>query len=577
MNILKIYQHKIIDLLILLNKKNILIIPEKLESIVVEIPPAEQMSDLSCNASLILSKINKKKPMEIALLLKDELLKNFDEFNGIEVAKPGFLNISFKSSFWEMFINNILKQKKDYGFTNENLKIKKYNIEFVSANPTGPLHVGHCRGAILGDVLANLVSLCGHNVVKEYYINDYGNQIKNFTLSVFYRINEILKNIKFPQNKDLYPGSYIVDIANSIINEKKIKDYDNFDSIKNDLTKSSLRYSMQMIKEDLSLLGINHDVFTSETSLVENNVVLKAIEILKKKDFVYKGFIEQPKGTSKENWKPRKQLLFKSTNFGDDIDRSLQKEDETWTYFANDIAYHHNKISKGYDVLINILGSDHTGYIKRIESAVKALSNNKTLLKCKTCQLVKLIKNGQEVKMSKRSGEYITSKDLFKEVGKDVIRFIMLNRNNEVELDFDFNKVTEKTKDNPVFYVQYAYARINSIFRNLKIKIDSNISLSDEKFYLDKYAIDILKKISEWPKCVEISLNRLEPHRITYYLYELSTLFHSYWNLGDGNDEYKFVISDKPQSKSKLLLLQSFCVVIENGMKILGVSTPSKM
>jgi arginyl-tRNA synthetase len=334
---------------------------------------------------------------------------------------------------------------------------------------------------------------------------------------------------------------------------------------------------MKMIKEDLSLLGIKHDVFTSETSLVENDSVLKVIEILKNKGFIYKGFIEPPKSTSEENWKHRKQLLFKSTNFGDDIDRSLQKEDETWTYFANDIAYHQNKISKGYDILINILGSDHTGYIKRIESAVEALSNNKTFLLCKTCQLVKLIKNGKEVKMSKRSGEYITSKDLFHEVGKDAIRFIMLNRNNEVELDFDFNKVTEKTKDNPVFYVQYAYARINSIFRNLNIKIDSNISLNNEKFYLDKYAINILKKISEWPKCVEISLNRLEPHRITYYLYELSTLFHSYWNLGDGNNDYKFVISDKPKSKSKLLLLQTFCIVIENGMKVLGVSTPSKM
>ena len=287
--------------------------------------------------------------------------------------------------------------------------------------------------------------------------------------------------------------------------------------------------------------------------------------------------MEAPKGEQTKDWKTRAQLLFRSTLFGDDTDRPLQKADGSWTYFAGDVAYHSNKISRKFDILINILGADHSGYTKRIVSATKALSNNKVNLICKVSQLVKLFKDGTPFKMSKRKGDYITVEDLVKEVGKDSVRFMMLNRSNDVELDFDFKKVTEKSKDNPVFYVQYAYARINSIFRSLKLNVNDKIKLNSDQFSLNRYEIEILKKISEWPKCIEISSNKLEPHRIPFYLYELVTLFHSYWNLGQENKEFRFITNDADYKGARLVLLQALSIVIKNGMQILGVTTPSRM
>ena len=303
----------------------------------------------------------------------------------------------------------------------------------------------------------------------------------------------------------------------------------------------------------------------------------KIIKKLKKGNYIYKGKLEAPKGEQAKNWKIRDQLLFKSTLFGDDSDRPLQKADGTWTYFAVDMAYHSHKISRKFDVLINILGADHAGYIKRIVSATKAISNNKVNLICKVSQLVKLFKKEEPFKMSKRSGDYITVEDLIKEVGKDSTRFMMLSRSNDVELDFDFEKVSEKSKDNPVFYVQYAYARINSIFRLLKLNLNKKIKLDNKEFDLNQHEIEILKKISEWPRCVEISSNKLEPHRIPFYLYQLVTLFHAYWNLGKDDKEFRFVPKNGILNVSRLVLLQALSIVIKNGMSILGVSTPSSM
>jgi len=334
---------------------------------------------------------------------------------------------------------------------------------------------------------------------------------------------------------------------------------------------------MEIIKDNLNLLGVKHDKFIYESKLIKNNTVSKVIKKLSTQKYIYKGKLKAPKGEQNIDWKERDQLLFKSTIFGDDVDRPLQKADGTWTYFAGDVAYHSNKISRKFDVLINILGADHSGYIKRIESATKAISKGKVNLVCKVSQLVKLYKNGEPFKMSKRKGDYITAQDLVNEVGKDSTRFIMLNRSNDVELDFDFQKVTEKSKDNPVFYVQYAYARINSIFRILKINLKKKITFTEKEFSLNNYEIQILKKISEWPKCVESSATKLEPHRIPFYLYELVTLFHSYWNLGNQNENFRFISKSNKLNKSKLVLLQSLAIVIENGMKILGVSTPKKM
>ena len=575
MNLFLNYQKRFMDYLKSLEKKKIIDLPDNLKGLIVELPPKEHKGDMSCNVAMILAKFNKKTPLDLANILKKNFLENFKEFEKIDVAKPGFLNINFKIDFWKNHLFKIIQSDANYG-SNRNLQ-QKYNIEFVSANPTGPLHVGHCRGAIIGDALSNLLKFNGHLVTKEYYVNDYGNQIKIFVLSVYHRILEITEEKIFPFDKDLYPGDYIIDIAKKIVEEKNIKDFKNFNKVYEKLAKESLKFSIKLIKNNLDNLGVEHDSFVYESELIKNEFVSKTIKKLQKDNYVYKGKLEPPKGELSKNWKTRDQLLFNSTKFGDDTDRALQKEDKTWTYFASDIAYHAHKINRNFDILVNILGSDHTGYIKRITAAVRAISKNKINLVCKVSQLVKLFKKGEPFKMSKRKGDYITVEDLINEVGRDSVRFMMLNRSNDVELNFDFEKVTEKSKDNPVFYVQYAYARINSIFRVLKLDIENDIKLVNEDFTLNQYEIEILKKISEWPRCVEISSFKFEPHRIPFYLYDLVTLFHSYWNLGTKNKEFRFILQNKGLNHSRLLLLQALSIVIKNGMSILGVSTPKSM
>jgi len=575
MNLFLNYQKRFMDYLKSLEKKKIIDLPDNLKGLIVELPPKEHKGDMSCNVAMILAKFNKKTPLDLANILKKNFLENFKEFEKIDVAKPGFLNINFKIDFWKNHLFKIIQSDANYG-SNRNLQ-QKYNIEFVSANPTGPLHVGHCRGAIIGDALSNLLKFNGHLVTKEYYVNDYGNQIKIFVLSVYHRILEITEEKIFPFDKDLYPGDYIIDIAKKIVEEKNIKDFKNFNKVYEKLAKESLKFSIKLIKNNLDNLGVEHDSFVYESELIKNEFVSKTIKKLQKDNYVYKGKLEPPKGELSKNWKTRDQLLFNSTKFGDDTDRALQKEDKTWTYFASDIAYHAHKINRNFDILVNILGSDHTGYIKRITAAVRAISKNKINLVCKVSQLVKLFKKGEPFKMSKRKGDYITVEDLINEVGRDSVRFMMLNRSNDVELNFDFEKVTEKSRDNPVFYVQYAYARINSIFRVLKLDIENDIKLVNEDFTLNQYEIEILKKISEWPRCVEISSFKFEPHRIPFYLYDLVTLFHSYWNLGKENKEFRFILKNNSLNNSRLLLLQALFIVIRNGMSILGVSTPKSM
>ena len=575
MNLFYNYQEKIFNSLKILDKRKIIHIPRKLKSFTVELPPKNQKADISCNAAMILAKVNNISPVKLAEILKKHLLLNFAEFKSIEIAGPGFLNIYFHIFFWAEYLTKVIKLSFKYG--SNKVSKKNYNIEFVSANPTGPLHVGHCRGAVLGDALSNLLSFNGNKVTKEYYVNDYGGQIKNFVSSVNYRILEIVENKSFPKDKDLYPGDYIIDIAKKIIKNKSIRDFSNFEKIYKKLSSESLKYSMKLIMNNLNLLGVKHNNFVYESNLIDKKMVSKIIKKLEKKNYIYKGKLDSPKGEQTKDWKIRDQLLFKSTMFGDDADRPLQKEDGTWTYFAGDMAYHSHKVERKFDILINVLGSDHAGYTKRIESATKAISNNKVDLICKVSQLVKLFKNGEPFKMSKRSGDYITVEDLIKEVGKDSTRFMMLSRSNDVELDFDFEKVTEKSKDNPVFYVQYAFARINSIFRVLKLDISKNIKLNKKEFDPNAHEIEILKKISEWPKCIEISLTKLEPHRITFYLYDLATLFHSYWNLGSKNKDFRFISENKSIKNSRLILLQALSIVIKNGMSILGVSTPKSM
>ena len=577
MNIFETYQDKIKNLILDINKQGKIEISDNLDSIGVDLPPSQFKAHISTNVAMVLSKINKSNPNDLAKKIEVELLKIDKDIEKIEIVKPGFINITFKNTFWNKFIQNVINQKLEYG-TNLIAKKKSFFLEFVSANPTGPLHVGHCRGAVSGDVLANILKFNKHKVHKEYYVNDYGNQIINFTKSVYYRIKEQTDKEPFPKdNEDLYPGDYIIQIAKNIINDNKGLDFKNFDKISDQLTILAVNESIKIIKSNLKNIGIVHDKFQSEREIVNNNEVQKTVDKLIKKKFVYKGKIKAPEGEDKKNWVEREQLLFKSTDFGDDKDRALQKSDNSWTYFAGDVAYHENKLNRKYDTYINILGADHAGYIKRITASVEALSGEKNKLVCKVSQLVKLIKDGKPFKMSKRKGDYITVEDLIDEVGKDATRFIMLNRSSDAEIDFDFDKVKEKSKDNPLYYVQYCYARICSVFRHIGKEIDKDIKVDDYNFNFSPEDIDIYKKISEWPKCIEISSKKLEPHRVPTYLYELSSLFHSYWNMGKDDKSKRFISEDKKISDEKLVLLKSVSNVIKCGMNLVGASTPEKM
>ncbi len=577
MNIFDQYLDKIKKIILDLSKKGKIILPDNLDGINAEIPPEKFNCDISTNVAMVLSKINKKTPLELAEILTKSLENEDKSIKEVSIVKPGFINIKFLPEFWTNFSKEIIKNAKTFGI-NTNEQKKNYLIEFVSANPTGPLHVGHCRGAILGDVISNVLLFNNHKVTKEYYVNDYGNQIINFTKSVYFRIREIKFNETFPtDNEDLYPGEYLIEFANNIISSNPKIDFTNYDPISEQLTSLSIDEAIKLIKKNLSSLGIIHDNFVSEKKLVLNQEVEKVVENLQKNKFVYKGKIKAPAGENDNNWVEREQLLFKSTDFGDDKDRALQKSDGAWTYFASDVAYHKNKLDRKFDYLINILGADHAGYIKRITSSVDALSNSKGKLICKVSQLVKLIKDKKPFKMSKRKGDYITVDDLINEVGKDATRFIMLNRSNDVELDFDFDNVIEKSKDNPLYYVQYCYARISSVFRHLEIDLKKDLKIDEYNFEYSDHEINILKKISEWPKCIEISSKKLEPHRIPVYLYELASLFHSYWNLGKDNPEKRFINENKKISNDKLVLLKLISNVVKSGMDIVGVSAPEKM
>lgn len=543
-----------------------------INKISVESPKDKKFGDISFNAPLILGSSLNKSPMILAEEFKLLISNSTKDFSKIEIAKPGFINFTFKNNIVVNFLNKI---DSNFGFLN-NKKKKKINIEFVSANPTGPLHIGHCRGAIFGDVLCNFLKSYGHDVTKEYYINDYGNQLQLFVKSIYFRILEIVKNEKFPEGDGLYPGDYIIDIANKILKENKINNLEKFEEVKHFLTPISIKVAMDIIKDDLKKMGINHDIFVSESEIVNKNILIKAIEKLKSKGDIYKGILPKPKGDI-EDWEPREQLLFKSTNYGDDVDRALQKSDNSWTYFANDIAYHFEKLNRNFDYYINILGADHSGYIKRLSSAVNAL-NEKIKFKIKISQIVKLYKSGKPYRMSKRAGDFILVKDLIDAVGKDSVRFMMVYRSSQSPLDFDFDKVTDKTKENPIFYVQYACARLNSLFEKTGMDINKEIENPKLECLTNIHEINLIKKILEWPKIINLCYNNLEVHYIPYYLYELSSEFHSFWNAGKIDENLKIVgHNDKRVTLARLFLLQKLYFVIKKGLNILDIKMLKKM
>ena len=525
---------------------------------------------------MLLSKYLKLKPIDVA----NKLLHYIDKFPGVDevkVAGPGFINIKLNMSTWNTCIQKILLNEEKWDKINLG-EGKKINIEYISANPTGPLHAGHARGAVFGDALASLLKEVGYKVTKEYYINDAGSQIDKLVDSALLRYDECLgQNIKeIPQG--LYPGEYLKDVGQELVNKygKNLKTKDKAD-IFEIVRQVSLDVIMKIIRNDLLRLGINMDVYTSEKEIISGNLLNETLSILEKKDLIYKGELEAPKGMNPDNWEKREQLLFKSTNYGDDTDRALKKSDGTWTYFATDMAYHLDKINRTKGNLINVLGADHIGYISRINAAVKALSDDNFSIDTKICSLVNLLEDGKPIKMSKRSGNFVTLSDIIDSVGRDVIRFIMLTRRNDQSLDFDFKKVTEKSKDNPVFYVQYAHARCNSIFKSAKIK-EQDLSIQDFSFLNTKEEIELIKFISLWPRSLELAAKNHEPHRICYYLIELSSLFHSLWNRGKDDKNSKFIMeNDKKLTNSRLCLVKAVAITIRKGLKILSINPVFEM
>ena len=578
MNIFNTYLQYINEtILILLEDNNIVLENDNLlEKIVVEVPKDKKFGDLSTNAALILSSTFKTKPLDVAKKLKLKF-EPPHSFRDVSIANPGFVNFTLQEDIWQKLLFNLLETgewKYEQIGKNNNL-----NLEFVSANPTGPLHAGHARGAVVGDCLARILKLVGFNVTREYYINDAGNQIDVLIKSVQLRYLEQLSgiNVNIPEN--FYPGKYLIRIAKKIKNQyndtlEKL-DYENFFLKVNQLVINEI---LNLIKKDLLNLGVEMDIFSSEKSIIEKGFLDKVLNILKDNKLIYEGILEKPKGKADlDEWEPRPQLLFKSSLFGDDSDRALKKSDGSWTYFANDMAYHLYKIEKTKGNLINILGADHLGYLKRIESAVKALSSNKIKLVNKVCAIVHLMNDDKKIKMSKRSGNFIMLSDLINDLGKDVIRFIMLTRKNEQVLEFDFKKALAQNKDNPVFYVHYAYARCKSIVKNSNI-FDQKFSFEEIKMLNDNNELSVIKLISQWPRVVELSAKHMEPHRICYYLIELASEFHSLWNKGKVDESLKFIhVDDTSITKSKLALINSIMLTIKSGLNILSINPMEEM
>ncbi|MFO1203950.1 MAG: arginine--tRNA ligase [Tabrizicola sp.] len=550
-----------------------------LSAVAVEPPRDQGHGEMATNAAMVLAKPAGMQPRAIAEALASRLMED-PRVAGADVAGPGFLNLRLEPLAWQGLVREVLERGLDYGRSSLGGG-RKVNVEFVSANPTGPMHVAHARGAVVGDALAALLDFAGYAVTREYYINDGGGQVDVLARSAYERYREA-HGLSPEIAEGLYPGDYLIPVGQALKDKYS-------DSLLNqpesvwlaDVRVFATDMMMAMIREDLAALGVTMDVYSSEKALYGTGQIEAAIERLRGLGLIYTGTLEPPKGKAPEDWEPREQTLFRSTAFGDDQDRPVQKSDGSWTYFAPDIAYHYNKVVRGFDELINIFGADHSGYVKRLKAVVSALSENKVALDIKLIQLVKLLKGGQIVKMSKRAGTFVTLRDLIDEVGPDVVRFVMLTRKNDVALDFDFDKVTEQSKDNPVFYVQYANARVNSILRKAR---DAGMDVSDAKLasaHLSQLGheaeLEVIRKLGEWPRLVEIAAKGHEPHRVAFYLYELASDFHGLWNKGNDDDSLRFIQEDTAISTAKIALARAVGVVICAGLGILGVTPVEEM
>lgn len=547
-------------------------------NITVEPPRDAAHGDMASNAAMVLSKQARMKPRDLAEILAEALRKDA-RITEVTVAGPGFLNLRLVPEVWQGVVAAAIQDGPSFG-RGKRLN-KKANVEFVSANPTGPLHVGHTRGAVFGDALAGLLEFAGWDVTREYYINDGGAQVDVVARSAYLRYREACgEEIEIADG--LYPGDYLVPVGEAIKANYGDSLLDKPESEwLAELRDFATDAMLDIIKDDLAALGIHMDQFFSEKSLyrIEGNAgpIDAVLNALEDKELIYTGVLEPPKGRKPEDWEPRPQTLFRSTAHGDDVDRPLRKSDGSWTYFAPDIAYHKDKLDRGFDLLIDVLGADHGGYVKRMKAAVSALSDGKVPLEVKLCQLVRLFKDGAEFKMSKRSGNFVTLRDVLDEVGADVTRFTMLTRKNDAPLDFDFARAMEQVKDNPVFYVQYAHARTHSAFRRAEAEgVSHDVSGADLSLLSDSGELDLIRQVANWPRLVESAAQHQEPHRITFYLYDLASAFHSQWNRGSDDASLRFVQpEDASLTSARLAMVMSVRVVISAGLGILGV-TPMK-
>lgn len=580
MNIFADIRALVLDNLAVMTSEGLLPAGLSFDNVTVEPPRDAAHGDMATNAAMVLAKPAKMKPRDIAEALAARLTAD-DRIAGAEVAGPGFLNLRIETRVWQGLIGAVLAEGTAYGRSDLGHGMK-VNVEYVSANPTGPLHVGHTRGAVFGDALASLLDYSGHDVTREYYINDGGAQVDVLARSVYLRYLEALgAEVDFPDGT--YPGEYLIEVGKTLAEEIGDRYVDQPESVwLAELRDYATGKMMALIREDLAALGVKMDVFFSEKSLYGTGKIEDAIEHLRAKGLIYRGVLEPPKGKTPEDWEPREQTLFKSTDHGDDVDRPIMKSDGSWTYFAPDIAYHYDKITRGFDELIDIFGADHGGYVKRMKAAVSALSEGKVPVDIKLTQLVKLWKNGEPFKMSKRAGNFVTLRDVVDQVGPDVTRFVMLTRKNDAPLDFDFDKVLEQSRENPVFYVQYANARVMSVMRKATeagIAVDdATLRAADLGLIGHDAELTVAKKLAEWPRLVETAARAHEPHRIAFYLNELASDFHALWNRGNDVVELRFVQEgDAATSQAKMALARAVSVVISAGLGILGVTPAQEM
>jgi arginyl-tRNA synthetase len=561
-----------------------------LTRVVVEPPKDPTHGDMATNAAMVLAKEAKKKPRDLAEKIAERLRAD-DLIASVDVAGPGFINLTLKPSAWSDALRAVLREGSAYGQSAIGAR-EKVNVEYVSANPTGPMHVGHCRGAVFGDALASLLQLAGFDVVKEYYINDAGAQVDVLARSAFLRYREALgENIgEIPEG--LYPGDYLKPVGEALSVEygKTLLAMPEAGWLPLVRTKA-ITMMMEAIRGDLAALSIAHDVFFSERSLIEggNNRVAETIDFLRAKGDVYEGRLPPPKGAPVDDYEDREQTLFRATAYGDDVDRPLLKSDGSYTYFASDIAYHRNKFDRGFRNLVDVWGADHGGYIKRVEAAIKAVTDARATLDVKVVQLVRLLRNGEPVKMSKRSGDFVTLREVVDEVGKDAVRFMMLYRKNDAVLDFDLAKVIEQSRDNPVFYVQYGHARGHSIFRNAREEVLHDLpqeeggrlaylAVAPVERLTDPAELSLLRRLAVYPRTVEAAAAAHEPHRIAFYLYDLASEFHALWTKGRDLPYLRFIINnDAEMTKARLAMVQGVVTVLASGLGVLGVGAPTEM